>query len=70
MFAETEHVIIVSSGALDAKVKKILKTHAHEMREYKKEKKETNAFALAEALAKKNTRLLWYLCVEQLRAGT
>lgn len=61
---------IVIEGALLAAEKKVYEKHADKMEEYKGEGKERfNTFALADALAKRDKKLLWVLWQQAIRNG-
>jgi DNA polymerase III delta subunit len=71
VLGKVEHLVILQEGVLDVASVRAFAQHAHEITEHKKVKKETkgNPFALAEALARKDTKALWCGCVEQLQQG-
>jgi DNA polymerase III delta subunit len=67
----SEHVVILSERTLDAEAVRKITPHARDISEHKKQAKKPteNPFAMAEALAQKDTRKLWLACVTQLRGG-
>ncbi len=70
--AKSEHIFIVSEGALDAKSKKALEAKAEKVQVYSSEKEksaEFPIFSLADAFARKDKKSMWVLYTKAKRAG-
>jgi DNA polymerase III delta subunit len=67
--ADSQNHFVMIEGPLLAGSKKVLEKHASEVFEYKKVKKETNPFALADALCARDKKTLWILLQEAWRDG-
>lgn len=70
VIAASPHHFILIEGPLLAAQKKELAKHAELLEEYKRESdRGFNVFALADALSRKDKKLLWMLLHDALRAG-
>lgn len=68
---KSPHIFVVIEGTLLATEKKVYQKHADVLEEYKKTTDERfNNFALADALLKKDKKLLWLLLNEARLSGT
>lgn len=70
--AKSEHIFIISEGALDVKAKKALEAQAEKVQNYsveKEKKEEFPIFSLADAFSRKDKKSLWVLYTKAKRAG-
>ena len=69
VLADSHNHFVILEGPLLAGPKKIFEKHAEGVTEYKKVKKETNPFAIADALCARDKKTLWILLQEAWQGG-